>query len=153
MYYTLCTVSIISYDFYFRNFVTFQDDLLRQNRWRKCVNHYTWISHTNLIWLYKSFLQTVQTSKFQKIKKKCFAVQLDKVSPLISGRHYYNPKIGSFVKNLSFQGSDIKPMKISDVIYQSPQALFHVVGELKWAEHARSVNVHGHQKCLLEIKE
>ena len=41
-------------------------------------------------------------------------------------------------------------MKIPDIISNSPQGLFSVVGELKWLDYGRSVNVRGQQKRLCE---
>lgn len=93
---------------------------------------------------------------FLKFREESVAVELSQLSPMKSGKQFFNAKLCVFIqptRKLEFEPSDeVDDLSIADIIQFLPDNVFSIVGGIKWAEYSRSVNVRGYQKTLREGK-
>lgn len=90
---------------------------------------------------------------FVKYQEESTPIQMERLSPIKSGKQFFNPKLGaqmSPVKALDFTASDSCDVSILDVMNSPPSGVFSVKGEIRWSDYIRSVSVRGYQKQLRE---
>lgn len=92
-------------------------------------------------------------SSFLKLQEEKLPLGITNLSPLKSGRHFFNAKAGASIQRLerlNFNASDETDLTIAEIIASPSAGLFSITGEIRWLEYARTVTVRGYEKQLKE---
>lgn len=90
---------------------------------------------------------------FNECKNDKVPVVFDQLSPVKSGKRFFNPNMGgsfSTLDKIDFEYDDNKDLSVADLLDSPPTGLFSVVGEIRWMEFPRDITTRGHVKSVRE---
>eukprot|EP00111_Clytia_hemisphaerica_P012673 TCONS_00037282-protein len=102
--------------------------------------------------------KTYSHEYFESLCEQKEAVLLSNVSPIKSGRSFFNPSIkGTELSplpkhNLNFDSDELNVITVTDINAIQPTGTFKIQGQIQWVESSRQVNVSGNKRTIREAK-